>query len=155
MSDSLWPHGLYNPRNSPGQNTEVSSLCLLQVIFPTQGLNPGLPHCRQLLYQLSHREAPEYWSGLSLLQCISPTQELNWVSCIAGRFFTNWAIREAHFKVTILQLKINKLAAVNCGLCQGSVKDLKIVGWKLALKAVDWVDLERSLPETRRPWLTP
>jgi len=42
----------------------VSSLSLLQGgIFPTQGSNPGLPHCRRILYQLSHREAQEYWSG--------------------------------------------------------------------------------------------
>ena len=58
MSDSLWPHGLYNPWNSPGQNTVVGSFFLLQGIFPTQGLNPGLPHCRQILYQLSHQESP-------------------------------------------------------------------------------------------------
>ena len=56
MSDSLWPQGLYSPWNSPGRNTEVGSLSLLQGIFPTQGSNPGLPHCRQILYQLSHRE---------------------------------------------------------------------------------------------------
>ena len=37
MSNSLQPHGLYSPRNSPGQNTEVGSLSLLQGIFPTQG----------------------------------------------------------------------------------------------------------------------
>ena len=55
MSDSLRPHGLYSPWNSPGQNTVVGSLSLLQGIFPTQGLNPGLLHCRQILYQLSHR----------------------------------------------------------------------------------------------------
>ena len=54
MSDSLRPHGLYSPWNSPGQNTGVSSLFLLQGIFPTQELNPGLPHCRKILYQLSH-----------------------------------------------------------------------------------------------------
>ena len=42
MSDSLWPHGLYSPWNSPGQNTGVSSLSLLQGIFPTQGLNEPL-----------------------------------------------------------------------------------------------------------------
>ena len=54
---------LYSPWNSPGQNTGVGSLSLLQGIFPTQGSNPGLPHCRQILYQLSHREAQEYWSG--------------------------------------------------------------------------------------------
>ena len=44
-----------SPWNSPGQNTGVSGLSLLQGIFPTQGSNPGLPHCRQILYQLSHK----------------------------------------------------------------------------------------------------
>ena len=44
VSDSLQPHGLYSPWNSPGQNTGVGSLSLLQGIFPTQGSNPGLPH---------------------------------------------------------------------------------------------------------------
>ena len=55
VSDSLQPHGLYSPRNSPGQNTGVGSLSLLQGIFPTQGSNPGLLHCRQILYQLRHK----------------------------------------------------------------------------------------------------
>ena len=59
VSDSLQPHELYSPWNSPGQNTGVSSLSFLQGIFPTQGLNPGLPHCRQILYQLSHKGSPE------------------------------------------------------------------------------------------------
>ena len=58
MSDSLWSHGLYSPWNSPGQNTGVGSLSLLQGIFPTQGSNPGLPHCGQILYQLSHQGSP-------------------------------------------------------------------------------------------------
>ena len=58
MSDSLRPHGLYSPRNSPGQNTGVGSLSLLQGIFPTQGSNPRLPCCRQILYQLSHQGSP-------------------------------------------------------------------------------------------------
>ena len=49
VSDSLWP-----PWNSPGQNTGVGSLSLLQGIFPTQGSNPGVLNCRQILYQLSH-----------------------------------------------------------------------------------------------------
>ena len=46
---------LYSPWNSPGQNSGVGSLSLLQVLFPTQGSDPGLPHCRQILYQLSHK----------------------------------------------------------------------------------------------------
>ena len=45
------------PWNSPGQNIGVGSLSLLQWIFPAQGLNPGLLHCRQILYQLSDKEA--------------------------------------------------------------------------------------------------
>ena len=76
MSDSLQPHGLYSPWNSPGQNTGVGSLSLLQGIFPTQGLNPGLWHCKQILYQLSHkgslrileRVAYPFSSGSSLPQ---------------------------------------------------------------------------------------
>ena len=85
VSDSLRPHGLYSQWNSPGQNTGVGSLSLLQGnllnldikswspamqadslpyepllqgIFTTQGSNPGLPHYRQLLHQLSHKGSP-------------------------------------------------------------------------------------------------
>ena len=54
MSNSLGPHGL--PWNSLGQNTGVGNLSLLQGIFPTQELNWGLLHCRQILYQLSYQE---------------------------------------------------------------------------------------------------
>ena len=43
-----------SPWNSPGQNTGVGSLFLLQGIFPIQGWNTGLPHHRRILYQLSH-----------------------------------------------------------------------------------------------------
>ena len=50
VSDSLQPHGLCNPLDSLGQNTGVGSLSL-----PTQGSNSGLPHCRQILYELSHK----------------------------------------------------------------------------------------------------
>ena len=76
VSDSLRPYGLYNPWNSPGQNTGVGSFFLLQGIFPTQGLNPGLLHCRQILYQLRHREAQfvEVTRNLIVVQllCLTP-----------------------------------------------------------------------------------
>ena len=55
VSDSLQSHRLYSPWNSPGQNTGVGSFSFLQGIFPTQ---PSLPHCRQILYQLSHKGSP-------------------------------------------------------------------------------------------------
>ena len=58
MSDSLRPHGLYSPWNFPGQNTGVGSLFLLQGVFPTQEVNPDLPHCRWILYQLNHQGSP-------------------------------------------------------------------------------------------------
>ena len=48
----------HSPWDSPGQNTAVGSCSLLQVIFPIQGSNPGLLHCRQILYQLSYRGSP-------------------------------------------------------------------------------------------------
>ena len=51
----LQPHGLYSPWNSPDHNTGVGNRFLLQGIFPTQGSNPDLPHCTQILYQLSHQ----------------------------------------------------------------------------------------------------
>ena len=70
VSNSLRPRGLYSPWNSPGQNTAVGSLSLLQGIIPTQGSNLDLPHCRQILYQLSHQGNPlqvlhVYFSGAS------------------------------------------------------------------------------------------
>ena len=58
VSSSLRPHGLHSPWRSPGQNTGVGNLSLLQRIFLTQGLNPGLLHYRQILYQLSHHGSP-------------------------------------------------------------------------------------------------
>ena len=58
MDYSLW--------NSPGQNTRVGSLSLLQWIFPTQESNQGLLHCRQILYQLSSQGSPlDIYIGLN------------------------------------------------------------------------------------------
>ena len=62
-SGSLWPHGLYSPWTSLGKNTGVGSLSHLQRIFLTQGLNPGLSHCRRILYHWATRETQESWSG--------------------------------------------------------------------------------------------
>ena len=58
MSDSLPPHGLYNPWNSQGWNTGVGSHFLPQGIFPAQRVNSGIPYCRQILYQLNHQGSP-------------------------------------------------------------------------------------------------
>ena len=97
MSDSLRPHGLYSPWNSPGQNTGVGSPSLLQGISPTQESNWGLLHCRQILYQLSHKGSPRILEWIAYPFSSRSSLPRNWtgVSCITGGFFTNWAIREA------------------------------------------------------------
>ena len=88
---------LYSPWNSPGQNTGMGSLSLFQEIFPTQGSNPGLPHCRQILYQVSHKGSPRIleWVAYPFFSGSSWPRSQPGVSCIAGGFFPNWAIRVA------------------------------------------------------------
>ena len=77
VSDSLQPPGLYSPWNSPVHSTGVGSLCLLQGIFPTQGLNPGLPHCRRILHQLGHQGNTHLWSMQYLsVHPLSPLSQL-------------------------------------------------------------------------------
>ena len=97
MSDSLRPHGLYSPWNSLVQNAGVGSLSLLQGIFPTQGSNSSLPHCRQILYQLNHKESPRIleWVAYPFSCRSSWPRDQTGVSCIAGGFFTNWTIGKA------------------------------------------------------------
>ena len=77
VSNSLLSHGLYSPWNSPGQNTGVGSLSLLQGIFPTQESNPGLPHCGWIFHQPSHQGSsriPE-WVVYPFCRWILPTQK--------------------------------------------------------------------------------
>ena len=78
VSNSLQFHGLI-PWNSPGQNTGVGSLSLLQGIFATQGSKPGPPHCRQILYQLSHKGSPRIVEWVTYpFSSRSSRQESNW-----------------------------------------------------------------------------
>ena len=86
-----------SPWTSPGQNTGVSSLSLLQGIFPTQGSNPGLPHGQWILYQLNHKGSSPILEWVAYPFSRESSQPRNWtgVSCIAGQFLTNWAMREA------------------------------------------------------------
>ena len=97
---------LYSPWNSPGQNTGVRSLSFLQGIFPTQGLNPGLLHYRRILYQLNHKESPRIleWVAYPFSSGSSQRRNRSEVSCIAGRFFTNWAIRDTIITRSLLKL---------------------------------------------------
>ena len=94
---TLRPHRLYSTWNSPGQNTGEGSFSLLQGIFPIQRSYPGLLHCRQILYQLSHKGSPRILEWVAYLFSSRSSQPRNQtgVSWIAGRFLTNWDIKEA------------------------------------------------------------
>ena len=96
------PPGSFVQRSSPGKNTAVSCHALLQGIFLTQGLNPGLPHCRQILYQLSHQGSPRIleWVAYPFSRGTSWSRNQTGVSCTASGFFTTWATRES-FKVKV------------------------------------------------------
>ena len=86
VSNSLWLHGLYTPWSSPGQHTGVGSLSFLQGIFPTQGLNPGLPHCRWILYQLIYKGSPRIlgWVAYPFSRGSSWPRDQTGVFCTAG-----------------------------------------------------------------------
>ena len=94
VSNSLPPHGLHSPRNSPGQDPGVSSCSLLRGIFPTQGLNPGLPNFRWILYQLSHQESPRVlgWADYTFSSESSQHRCQTGVSCTAD---FSWSLIEA------------------------------------------------------------
>ena len=86
VSHSLWLHGLCSPWNSSGQNTGVGSFSLLWEIFPTHGSNPGLPHCRWILYQLNHKGSPRIleWVVYSFSSGSSRHKSQTRVSCTAA-----------------------------------------------------------------------
>ena len=78
-----------SPWNSPGQNTGVGSLSLVQGMFPTPGLNPGLPHCRQIPYQLSYQGSPSQRTEVFISQ--NPkTLTLDW----RHPAFSHWCCQE-------------------------------------------------------------
>ena len=91
MSDSLQSHGLWPTRllcrwNSPSKNTGVGCHSLLQGNVPTQGLNPGLPHCRQILYHLSQQGSPRTleWIVYPFSSRSCRPRNQTGASCIAG-----------------------------------------------------------------------
>ena len=83
---------IYSPWHSPGQNTGVGSRSFLQGIFPTQGSNPGLLHCRQVLYQLSYQGSPTLSPDIkhflnSILKILDLLTQENLVSIIRKAYY--------------------------------------------------------------------
>ena len=64
-----WTVARQVPWDSPGKNTGMGGHAFLQGILPTQGSIPGLPHCRQIIYCLSHQGSPfSLWSRATVLK---------------------------------------------------------------------------------------
>ena len=80
MSDSLRPYGLYSPWDSPGKNTGMDRLSLLQGDLPNPGIEPRSPTLQVDSLPAESQGKPKNTGvgSLSLLQGIFPTQELNW-----------------------------------------------------------------------------
>ena len=103
LPSHVWFFVNYSPPGSsvhgdfPSKNIGVDCHTLLQGIFPMQGLNPGLPYCRWILYHLSHQGSPRILDWVAYLFSRVTSWPRNWtgVSCIADRFFATWATREA------------------------------------------------------------
>ena len=91
---SCSPTGSSVHGDSPGKNIGVGCHALLQGFFPTQGLNPGLPHRRQILYYLSHQGSPRMleWVACPFSRGSSWPRNRTGVSCTAGRPFTSWSL---------------------------------------------------------------
>ena len=118
------------------------SLSLLQWILPTQGLNPGLPHCRWTLYQLSHKESPRIleWVAYPFSSGLSRSRNQTMVSCIAGRFFTNWAIMEAFAAAAAKSLQS---CPTLCDPIDGSPPGSPVPGI-LQARTLEWVAISFS-----------
>ena len=97
LSDFLWLCDLTQVMEFSRPEYWSGCLSLLQGTFPTQGSNPGLSHCNQFLYHLGHKGSPRILERIANPSSSGSSWLRNrtGVSCIAGRFFINWAIREA------------------------------------------------------------
>ena len=87
------PPGSFVLGDSPGKNTGIRSHSLLQGIFLTQGLNPGLLHCRQILYHLSHQGNPASSVQFSSVAQLCPTL-CNPMDCIMPGFLVHHQLPE-------------------------------------------------------------
>ena len=85
------------------QDCPTSDSSLLQGILPTQGSNSGVPHCRRILYHLSHQGSPRIleWVAYPFSRRSSQPKNQNRASNIAGRFFTSWATKEEFREIDI------------------------------------------------------
>ena len=104
---------LYSSWNSPGHNTGEGSLSLIQGIFPTQGLNPRLLHCRQILYQLSYEGSPTplliYWLNQSQTHSNSSRRNMALIIHIS---FGVWSVQDCSQVLKPSNLSFRQLSPI-------------------------------------------
>ena len=108
-------------------------------IFPTQGSNPGLPHCRQILYCLSHQGSQWIleWVACPFSKGSSRPRDWTGISCITGGFFTTWATRESQMEMIIsISRRYCNTGMGNHSLLQGI---FPTQGWNPGLSSFRWI----------------
>ena len=102
--------------DSPGKNSGVGCHALLQGIFPTQGLNPGLLHCRQILYGLSHQGSPLCTGGQPVSNVMTVSGE-QWRDSAKGLFCTGYILSLlSHVQVFVTPWTVAKQAPLSMGI---------------------------------------
>ena len=108
----------------------MGSCSLLQEIFPTQGLNPGFLHCRWILYHLRHQWSPRIleWVAYPFSRGSSWPRNRTKVSCITGRFFTNWDTGKTQWRLLLSHLS-HVLLCVTPWTIQSRILQGRIPRW--------------------------
>ena len=126
------PIDLHSPWNTPGQDTGIGSRSFLQRFFSTQGLKPGLPHCRQILYPLSHQGSPINYveKRKSLTQIFKKPPEVcyGWTGShhvSTQDSFIKWMLYTDWFSLirTHLKLDVESIACKSYGWEDGRAKE--------------------------------
>ena len=115
-------HRFLHPWDFPGKNTAVSCHFLLQEIYPTEELNPGLPHCRQTLYHLSHQGShieKNYTKKIFMTQIITMVWSLTWSQ-------TSWNVKSSGPWEASLRTKPVEVMKFQ----KGYFKSWKMMPWK-------------------------
>ena len=145
MSDSLWPHGLYGPWNSPGQNIGVGSLSLLQGNLHNPGIEPRSPALQADSLPAEPQGKPKN-SGvgsLSLLQWIFPTQELN-----QGLLHCRWILYQLNYQEADV-ICVSEVIDISPGNLDSSLISILIsAGFQLAWNALLFFELILTCPWT-------
>ena len=144
--------------DSPSKHTGMGCHTLLQGIFPTQGSDPGLPHCKWILYYPSHQGSPRIpeWAAYPFSRGPFWPRDRTGVSCIAGGFFTSWATKEAQYSLPAElpgRVKVKSLSHVQLFETPRTVAYRLLHPWDFPARILEWVAISFSRRSSQpRDW---